>query len=264
MAQKQYVESLAAGEEDSLLLRRVQDMLRRFRNRNCPEHSRFLTPREQQLCSRLLRAEGERDFLFWGGYPDAERRLLALVPDWMEAETWLTGAESPAALLRCRFSGPPPEHRQLLGALMSTGLKRDAIGDLLISPGQADVSVLRELLPYLRTELTRAGRVHLQLEEVSFSQLVVPEQRREQRRETVASLRADCVLAAMLRLSRDKAAGLIRQGQVQVDALELSKGDRPLAPGQTISVRGYGKFRLLQADGLTKKGRIPLVFEKYI
>lgn len=263
MDHSSYIAGLAASPEETLLLRRLLDRLDRFRSRSTPETTRFLSPREQALCRQLLQAEGESAWTLWGGYPGAERQILCFLPDWLP-EHWQSQADAPLAAVRCRFPGSSLEHRDLLGALMSAGLKRETLGDILVEPGQADFVVLREVLPYLLSQLTRAGRASLHPEELPLSQLTPPPRRLEQRRETVASLRADCVLAAALNLSRDKAAGLVRQGLVRVDSLDLAKPDRPLQAGQTLSVRGHGKFILQEITGPTRKGRIAILLAKYL
>jgi len=40
--------------------------------------------------------------------------------------------------------------------------------------------------------------------------------------------------------------------------------DQKLSGGETISARGFGKFRLLPETRETKKGRISITIEKYI
>lgn len=262
MNQTSYIAGLTASQEEALLLRRVLDRLDRFRSRGAPEATHFLSPREQVLCGQLLRAEGETAFQFWGGFSGAERQILCLLPDWL-SEDWQTQPDVPLAAVRCRFPGGSLEHRGLLGALMAAGLKREAVGDILVGSGQADLVILRKVLPYLLSQLTRAGRTNLALEEIPLSQLAPPPRRLEKWRETVASLRADCILAAALKLSRDRAAALVRQRLVRVDSLDLLKPDRPLRAGQTFSVRGHGKFILLEICGQTRKGRTAVLLAKY-
>ena len=43
----------------------------------------------------------------------------------------------------------------------------------------------------------------------------------------------------------------------------VSDNDRAVSKGDILSIRGYGKFRIAEIGGETKKGRIHLSIEKY-
>ena len=250
--------------DDGLLLRRLEDLLHRFQTRERLETTRFLTPEEQARCLQHLRRAGEGRFRLWGGYEGAERQVLCLIPDWLDTAAWETGDEGPVAAVALDFTGAELSHRDVLGALMAAGLKRETVGDILLSPGQGTLFVLRENLGYVLSNLDRAGRVRLRLEAIPCAQAALPEKKTALERCTVASLRTDCVLAAAWRLSRERAAELLRQGLVQVDHLPAEKGDRLLSEGQTVSARGQGKFRLAEVCGPTKKGRTAIIIERYL
>ena len=64
-------------------------------------------------------------------------------------------------------------------------------------------------------------------------------------------------------MARGKAAELIESGRVQLNWRECTKPDKPVAAGDTVSARGYGKFSLAEVGGLTKKGRIPITVKCY-
>lgn len=84
-----------------------------------------------------------------GGYPDAERRLWAFLPDWLEEETWQQGEECPLCALEVETPpGAGLTHRDYLGSLMGLGLTREKLGDILLSQQGAQVVVLREMLPF--------------------------------------------------------------------------------------------------------------------
>ena len=56
----------------------------------------------------------------------------------------------------------------------------------------------------------------------------------------------------------------ITAGKVAIDGLPCEKPDKTVAGGAKISVRGLGKIRLRSAGGLTKKGRISVVIDRYV
>jgi len=89
------------------------------------------------------------------------------------------------------------------------------------------------------------------------------EVRREERRDTVSSLRLDAVCSTGFRMARGKAAALIESGRVQLNWRECTKPDRTVSEGDTVSARGFGKFELTEVGALTKKGRIPITVQCY-
>ena len=83
-------------------------------------------------------------------------------------------------------------------------------------------------------------------------------------RDTVPSLRLDCLIGAAFSMARGPAAQLIAAGRVAVNDLVCLKGDRQLHQGDRIAVRGFGKAQLSVVGGTTKKGRISVVIERWI
>ncbi|MDE7245656.1 MAG: hypothetical protein K2O18_17015, partial [Oscillospiraceae bacterium] len=155
-------------------------------------------------------------------------------------------------------------HRDLLGSLMSLGVTRERLGDILVSPHSADLITVPSLTGFFLREWSGAGRVTLTVSEISREELLVPQAQVKTIRDTVSSLRLDAVTASAFGLSRGKASGLISAGRVSLDHVPCLKPDKPVAQGSMISVRGLGKARLAETGGLTKKGRTGITVEKFI
>jgi RNA-binding protein YlmH len=261
MDRRAWLDHAARSEEERVVLGRIWDGCERCRRRNVPVVTPFLSPREQAAAAELLRALDMEDAaVFFGGYPDAERRQLHLLPEWMEGPD-----ESELAALRCTFyPGQDPDHRDFLGSLMGLGVQRGTIGDILVGERSADVLVSRSVAPFLREEWRAAGRVPLQVEEIPLSALAVPEASFRESRDTVPSLRLDCLVASAFGVSRSRAAELVAAGRVQVNWLPCQKGDRTAGEGDVLSVRGLGKCQLEAVGGTTKKGRISVTWKRYL
>lgn len=265
MTKTELLDRCASDGEERLLLARVLDKLELCRRRSIPACTGFLSPGERAAAEGLIAACGHPSHLFFGGYEGAERTVCAFLPDWLEAEDWRAGEDCPVAALHCAFREEEElSHRDFLGSIMGLGITREKIGDILVARGGADVLVLRELEPYLLQNLDSAGRVRLKVSPLSLGELVPPEVKRETVRDTVSSLRLDAVAAAAFRLSRSKAAELIAAGRVMLNYRECLKGDRPVAEGDVISCRGFGKCAVKELPGLSKKGRIMIVLERYV
>ena len=135
---------------------------------------------------------------------------------------------------------------------------------IYVSQGQCDFLVAQQVLPYLLENLTCAGRTKLHLTHVALSEVQRPEAEKREIRDTVPSLRLDCLIGAAFLMARGPAAQLIAAGRVAVNDLICLKGDRQLHQGDRIAVRGFGKAQLSVVGGTTKKDRISVVIERWI
>ena len=121
------IEKIAKTPEDRLLLAKLWDKIDAGMRKNIIASTCFLSPRELEL-SRFLFGAPEELHEF-GGYEDAERKMLVYLPDYLE-EAALTEEDSPVVCLRATFfHGDSPSHRDFLGALIGAGISRENIGD---------------------------------------------------------------------------------------------------------------------------------------
>lgn len=265
MDKQKLILSLAQNQEDQILLARVWDRISAGERKNIPSSTCFLSGREQILARQLLLRGGMGEPAFFGGVPNAERKVCVFVPDYYEAEEFLQSDDSPVAALRVSYSDYDTlNHRDFLGSLMGQGIKREILGDLLPGEQSCDILVLREMAEYLQRNLVQVGRARVSVEQIALSQLEVPQQKVKVINDTVASLRLDSVLASGFQMGRSKAVSVITAGRVEVNHMPTVKADAPVAEGDVISARGLGKMRLAKVRGETKKGRLGVVLEKYL
>ena len=261
MDKAELIAKVARERSDQLLLARVLDKHQQMERRNIPAATGFLSPREQQLAQAVLRTAGVRDGFVWdGGYPEAERRLLLFLPDWAE------GDGSQLVCLRAAFHGQDSSltHRDILGSLMGLGVAREKLGDILVSPHSADIVAAASLGAFLLREWESAGRVKLTVTEIDRGELLAPQVQVREVRDTVPSLRLDAVTASAFSLSRSRAAELIAGGKVSLDHAVCMKGDKLVGQGSVLTVRGLGRAVVRQCDGLSRKGRVILAIDRYV
>ncbi len=191
--------------------------------------------------------------------------MLLFFPDYMEAEAFLADSEAPLCCLRASFyDGDTPSHKDFLGALMGAGIARETVGDICIGQGFCDFFVTDEIAPYVLQNLISAGRTHLHLSKIPLSQVEITPAQTKQIRDTVASLRLDSIISSGFRIGRSLACEYIAAGKAAIDGLPCMKPDKLISEGMKISVRGLGKIRVTQTGGLTKKGRISVVIDRYV
>lgn len=263
MDKTQLLNHLAATPEDRLLLSHALDQLRLCQRRGVTTHTGFLSPAQWSAVEELADQAGFPAPVTLGGYADAERRRCLFLADWQTPED-LDEADYIHALRLSWYAPHPLSHRDLLGALMGLGLKREAVGDLLVGEGSADLLLLPELSAFVMDNLQQAGREKLHIAELSLKNLHFPTPKRKLLRESVPSLRLDAVLCAAFGLSRSKAAELIRAGKVSVNYRPCLRADLSLEAGALLSCRGAGKAQLTQVGKLTRKGRISVSIERFV
>ncbi|MDO4175518.1 MAG: YlmH/Sll1252 family protein [Eubacteriales bacterium] len=254
---------LARTQEERILLAQVADKAETCRERSYLTYTKFLDMHEAALAARLLHTLGSIRARFWGGYADAERKLLFFLPDWME-ELPAEDEDCPITAIRClRNKGDALSHRDYLGSLMGLGLRRDGIGDILVGEHGADIIVYKEIAPYLLTNYAKAGRKSLHVEEIPIGRIIVPEEKVTMLRDTVASMRLDSITASMFRMSRAKAADAIRAGKVFVNQQECLRTDQEVREKDRITLRGTGRGEVDEILGESKKGRIVVSLKRF-
>lgn len=256
------IEKIAHTPEDKVLLAKVWDKINAGFRKEIMTNTCFLSLRELDMTRYLF---GDVPGLVsFGGYENAERQMLVYLPEYLD-ETALVEDDSPVVCLRATFyEGDSPSHRDFLGALMGAGIAREAVGDICVGKGSCDFFVTTEIAPYILQNFTSAGRTKLHLEEISLSEVCVPESEVKEIKDTVSSLRLDSIISSGFRIGRSAAAQYVTAGKAAIDGLPCEKPDKQVGAGAKISVRGMGKIKLKTVNGLTKKGRISVVIDRYV
>jgi len=247
-------------KDDEVLTAGIEDKIRQCVEHYAVANSAFLDMRQRTLAEARCRRHKGLRYCFYGGYEDAERTVAVFLPDYAELAEY-----DPLALLRMtRDGGRALTHRDYLGALMGLGIKREMIGDILVREDGADIVIMKEMKDFLLSHFDKAGKTALKAEILPISEILIPENRFEEKRDTVASLRLDNLVAAAFSLSRGRAAEAIGGGMVYVNGLQSEKADRQIKEGDKIVLRGKGRVLLASVGGVTRKDRISIVLHKYL
>ena len=245
-----------------MLLAKLWDKIQAGMRRGIMANTCFLSPREQEMARYLF---GDAEGLhFFGGYADAERKMLVYLPEYLEVDALMTD-DSPVVCLHAAFyEGDSPSHRDFLGALMGIGIGRETVGDICVGKEHCDFFVTAEMAPYLQQNFLSAGRAKLNISPIPLTQAAIPEPEVKQIRDTLASLRLDSVISSGFRIGRSLASQYVTAGKAAIDGLPCEKPDKAVTEGAKISVRGLGKLKLTSVNGQTKKGRISVVIDRYV
>ncbi|MBS4172442.1 RNA-binding protein [Bacillus sp. FJAT-49736] len=220
-------------------------------NSYSPKLSDFLDPRQIHIVKSLIGTHSTVKYSEFGGYDNAERKRVLLYPDYFTPEyndfqIKLTEIEYPRKFVSL-------SHRQILGSLMSLGLKREKFGDILIQDDRIQVVIPSEMMDYIRMELKQIGKTNIQLVELSLDEIIKSDEEWKEVTTTASSLRLDALLSSVYPISRQKAQTLIQHGLVKVNWKEIEQTSFQCEEGDVISARGYGRCKIISIEGQTKK-----------
>lgn len=283
-------------KEDKILLATIEDKIEQCMRSYTVQTSGFLDLRQKELVSALLKGSpdvvvlneepdgsiidadtsesGRIRAFFYGGYGDAERRIVVMLPDYVQVHDVIPAisqdndeCDCPLIVLKVGTKGGMSRkltHRDYLGSILGLGIKREKVGDILVRDDGADIIVLKELGEYLAVNYEKAGRANLSVETADITALDAGSVTIEEKRDTVASLRLDSLVSSAFGISRGKAQEAIKMGLVFVNNAAAVKADMQLEEGDKLVLRSRGKAVLREVSGRSKKDRIYVIFDKYI
>ncbi|MFA6849156.1 MAG: YlmH/Sll1252 family protein [Selenomonadaceae bacterium] len=198
---------------------------------------------------------------FDGGYVGAERQRAILIhEDFMG--TPLFNIVAVEAAWNEQFYHI--SHRDVLGALMGLGIKREQIGDLLIMGSAVKILTDEKMASFILANCTQIGAASVHCKMAELNSIVPREERSKEIRATVASLRVDSVAAAGFGSSRSKAVADISADKLKLNWQTVKNVSQMVKEGDIISMRGRGRVEVTEVRGQTKKGRIGILLTRYL
>ncbi len=242
--------------DSKIFLARIEDTLTICNRSEKPKFLGFVSNEEAVLADKFLQNKNSKYRMF-GGFDMAQRVVIGCFPDWMD------DAHFPITALTFTFrKNDTLHHRDFLGALMSLGIARETVGDILVENGRAVVFVLDDIKDFILNNVSKIGRTGVTVSE-GFSSPLPETDKLVEKTDTIASARLDCIVSSLALVSRNIANELISNGFVSVNSVVCQKSTKTACEGDIITVRGKGKFIISSLSGRTKKDRIILEFKKY-
>ena len=242
--------------------KRLNELALRCAHSGRTQFTKFLEP-SMEAAARAVASRAGVQLALWGGYEEAERRVAAfydLEPPEPEAY--------PLTALRIQWNAKfaNPGHRDLLGALMGLGIDRETTGDIAMGTwkgeGCAYLFALEEMADYIVASYESAGRASVRVTaQAEPPELLPPEG--ETLRLTVQQARLDAVVAAACRLSRSESQRLITAGLVKLNHVPCLRTDARVEEGDMLSMRGFGRAKVVGFMGESRRGRQVLAVFKY-
>jgi len=240
--------------ESSAVKKRFEELYNRSYMQNYNTFTTFLNLEEQSILKQL-----NLPCSFFGGYDTAERIVAGFGED-------LCNEEFP---VQCLCISPVSEkfadkltHRDFLGSLMNLGIKREMLGDIVISDKCAYLFCLEQISDYICENLIRVKHTSVKVCTcTSLPENALPEP--EPVQIIVASLRIDAAVCKVFKLSRSEGSQLFLTGRVFVNSRQMNSQSHILSENDIVSVRGFGRFVFVKETGKTKKNNTVIEILKY-
>lgn len=255
-------------QEDKICLSQVLDKIEFSKTREKIEYTDFLDMYQVSLVENFLRKINFKTYQLYGGYEEAERRVLLVYPEKYDEKMIAKNYDKILKIVRVILSEEEKgkySHRNYLGGIVKLGLKREKVGDILVQEEGADIITLEDFSNILKQELphlTRFENSKIKVEDIQ--DLKKREVKVEQVKIIVPSLRLDNFVSDLARTSRSKAVQIIEQERVFVNGQNEKKASKQVKINDIITIRGKGRFVIKGFDGTTRSGRTVVVVEKYV
>lgn len=218
----------------------------------------FLDEREQSICQLVFKEYDFYNFLFLGGHDDAEYKRLLISPYNIK--------ENALKVVKLEISYNKKylslSHRKVLGSLMSLGIKREVVGDILI--GEVSYIICtKEISGFIIDELKSISGVPVVLKEIEEINERFTKEYKE-KIVTCASLRLDLVLSKMYNLSRSDTKDMVMDGFVKINHEVALNPTVMLQLNDVLSIKHKGRMKLLKIEGKTKKNKIRIILGKLV
>jgi len=201
---------------------------------------------------------GDLIFRYYGGFEESEYQIVLILPSFLEYEE----IEFPITLLESDNLGFT--HREVLGTLMSLGIKREVVGDIVIYDSKIYIFALKSISEYIYLNLNKISRKKVEFKIKNVSEFKYIEKEFEILNRTVSSLRLDSVLSSAFNMSRSEASKYIKSDKVKVNYIFKNSNSFLVKESDIISCRGKGRIILSKIKGMSRKDRIKIEIKKYI
>lgn len=254
------------NKDEIMFQQRLRDLAKAAYMRNIPMFTDFLSMNELSILHALETEWSDIHIDTYGGYELAERQMARITPDALFSYTNIAqDFPYPLSILKIepanRKFAESLSHRDYLGSLIGLGIERCKIGDIIVDESAAYVYCHQQIQDYFITELTKVR--HTSVKTSLCIDDIRPTIQLSEQKGTVSSLRADAVIAMVYHMSRSSCNDLFRSQRIFINGRLTESNSQLLKEGDTVSVRGFGKFIFNEILSVTKKERLYVKIQTY-
>ena len=211
--------------------------------------SKFLNSDEQRM---IINQFKNTDYQLVGGYINPEYKRFLLNVDDPKITCFYIEHNSNYLTLT---------HRNILGTLLSLGIERNTIGDILVE--ESVFFCTSEIKDFLLQEFTAIAHQPINLKEIDGTH-VKRQIKLEEYQSFVDSMRLDLVISRICAISRDKAKLMIENELIKVNHQVTLKPTKLIQEDDILSIRKHGRYIITDTSKRSKKNKIMMIYHKFI
>ncbi len=256
------------NQEEKLLVAKVLDKLEFARTKNKIQTTDFLNLNEQETVLKVLKKIDYKNYYFFGGKENSERKVLIMYPEKLTEEMSRKNDSKILSVIRIQLPNDlinEYDHRTYLGSIIKLGIEREKTGDILVEPQGADIIVKEETVEFLLQNLSSLTRFKsAEITKVNIQDLKDTKISKVEVSAVMISLRLDNIVSTLAKTSRSKAVEILAQERVFLNHKLETKASKQVKVGDIITIRGKGRFEFREIAGNTRKGRYIVKIDKYV
>ena len=244
-------------DEKRIEVRKIIDKIQIVLNKHLVQSTDFLDPFEVELAKSVLNRFEDISYSIQGGYNEAERNIIIIYPSYI----FIEDIEIPLSSLRISGDLNSVEHKDYLGSILSLGINRNKIGDILVYPQDGIVIVKEEISSFILYNMEKIKNKNIESSITSIEDIKPPKVEYKEIKKFLVSLRIDSIISSTFNLSRKESMNIINAGKVKLNFETIDKPSREVEEEDMISVKGFGRFILSEVEGTSKSGRFICVMK---
>lgn len=153
-------------------------------------------------------------------------------------------------------------HKDYLGSIMSLGIKRSKLGDLIVKKEICYVAAFSDIAEYIASNLNKVSNVNCEVSILESDEIDMNHEFTEEV-VNIQSKRLDSIVSKITRKSRSTAEEMISRGDVLINYSVYRDKSKEVKENDRITVRRYGKYILGSIIGNSKSGKLKVIIKKY-
>lgn len=229
-------------------IKRIFDAIETVRKTKIATLSDFMDPYRTKLSISLINSFKDINYSLLGGSKNSERKAILI---YYKDEDYKP--EDYIGVLKSELKDKI-NHRDILGAIMNLGIKREKVGDIIISDAFYIIAK-KELLSFIELNLNKISKYKIKFSPIAIEEVVDREDEFISKIINISSPRLDNIIAEVYNISRSLSKKICESENVKVEYKYIDKASYEVSEKSMISVRGYGRFIFDELINKSKKGR---------